>query len=117
MENTAIEKSATFNVVDSIEYVPNSIVIKTIVKKITGTVSVSSFDVGEALTEKTSPFDTLIQVIDGQTEILINDTSHLLDTGHSIIIPAHSRSSIKANVRFKMISTVIKSGYDEVSIA
>jgi len=39
----------------------------------------------------------------------------LLETGQSIIIPAHSRNSIKANVRFKMLSTIIKSGYEEVS--
>jgi hypothetical protein len=36
----------------------------------------------------------------------------LLDTGQSIIIPAHTRNIIKANERFKMISTIIKSGYE-----
>lgn len=99
-----------------IEYVPNSVVIKTIIKKTTGNVTVSSFDTGEALTEKTSPFDTFIQVIDGKAEIVIDGNSNLLDTGQSIIIPAHSRNVIKANVRFKIISTIIKSGYDEVRV-
>jgi len=102
--------------VEIIEYVPNSVVIKTIIKKTTGNVTVSSFDTGEALTEKTSPFDTFIQVIDGKAEIVIDGNSNLLDTGQSIIIPAHSRNVIKANVRFKIISTIIKSGYDEVRV-
>ena len=114
MGNTEQEKGKTFIIVEVIEYIPNSVVIKTIIKKTTGNITVSSFDSGEALTEKTSPFDTFIQVIDGKAEVAINDVSHQLDTGQSIIIPAHSRNIIKANVRFKMISTVIKSGYEEM---
>lgn len=115
MENTELEKAKIFIIVEIIEYIPNSVVIKTIIKKTTGNVSAVSFDSGETLTEKISPFDTFIQVIDGKAVIVIDDVSNLLDTGESIIIPAHSRNTIKANVRFKMISTIIKSGYDEVS--
>lgn len=116
MDYTEQEKGKTFIVVEIIEYVPNSVVIKTIIKKTTGNVTVSSFDSGEALTEKTSPFDTFIQVIDGKAEIVINEQSHLLETGQAIIVPAHSRNIIKANVRFKILSTVIKSGYEEVPV-
>lgn len=113
MENLEFEKSKVFIVVEIIEYVPNSVLIKTIIKKTTGNVSAVSFDSGETLAERTSPFDTFIQVIDGVAEILIDGKSHLLEVGQSIIIPAHSRNTIKANVRFKMISTTIKSGYEE----
>jgi quercetin dioxygenase-like cupin family protein len=88
------------------------VVIKTIIKKTTGNVSVVSFDSGENLTEKISPFDTFIQIIEGRAEITIDDKSQTLETGAAIIIPAHSKNSIKANERFKMISTVIKSGYE-----
>jgi quercetin dioxygenase-like cupin family protein len=115
MENVEVEKSRAFIIVEIIEYVPNSVGIKTIIKKTTGNVSAVSFDSGEALSEKISPFDTFIQVIDGNAEILIDDKSCLLATGQSIIIPAHSRHVIRANEKFKMISTVIKSGYEEVS--
>jgi quercetin dioxygenase-like cupin family protein len=114
MENAEVEKSTALIIVEIIEYIPNSVVIKTIIKKMTGNVSAVSFDSGEALTEKTSPFDTFIQVIDGKAEIVIDDKSNLLDTGQSIIIPAHARTTIKANVRFKMLSTVIKSGYEDM---
>ena len=75
-------------------------------------VTAVSFDSGENLTEKISPFDTFIQIIEGRAEILIDDNSQTLETGQSIIIPAHSRNTIKANERFKMISTIIKSGYE-----
>jgi quercetin dioxygenase-like cupin family protein len=114
-DTTAVEKALAFIIVEIIEYIPNSVLIKTIVRKSTGNVSAVSFDSGEALTEKISAFDTFIQVIDGTAEILIDDKSYTLDTGQSIIIPAHSKNTIKANVRFKMLSTIIKSGYEELS--
>lgn len=116
MDNTEFEKAKIFIIVEIIEYIPNSVVIKTIIKKTTGNVSVASFDSGEALTERTSPFDAFIQVIDGKAEIIINDKSTILAVGEAIIIPAHSRNSIKANVRFKMISTIIKSGYESIPL-
>jgi quercetin dioxygenase-like cupin family protein len=112
MDNQEVEKSKVFITAEIIEYVPNSVVIKTILKKSTGNITVMSVDSGEGLTEKTSPFDTFAQVIDGQAEIVINGTSHLLKTGQSIVIPAHAPNYIKANERFKMILTVIKSGYE-----
>ena len=113
MKNSEVEKAKVFIIVEIIEYVPNAVVIKTIIKKTTGNVSAVSFDSGEDLTLKTSPFDTFIQVIDGKAEIIIDNKSNILETGHSIIVPAHSHNTIKANVRFKMISTIIKSGYEE----
>lgn len=115
MENLEVEKSKVLIIAEIIEYIPNSVLIKTIIKKTTGNVSAVSFDSGEALIEKSSPFDTFIQIIDGKAEIVIDNVTSLLEVGQSIIIPAHSRSTTKANERFKMISTIIKSGYEEWS--
>ncbi len=81
-------------------------------KKTTGNVTVVSFDSGEALTERTSPFDTFVQIIEGKAEIIIDKKSNSLDCGQGIIIPAHSSHVVKANERFKMTQTVIKSGYE-----
>jgi quercetin dioxygenase-like cupin family protein len=111
-DNKELEKSKAFIMVEIIEYVPNSVVIKTVLQKSTGNISVLSFDSGEALTKKISPFDTFAQIIEGETEIIIDGKSFLLKTGESIIIPAHKSNLIKANVRFKMVLTVIKSGYE-----
>lgn len=105
-----------FIVVEIVEYVPHSVVIKTIIRKTTGNVTVSSIDTGEDLAGKISPFDTFIQVIDGTAKVILDDRSHILETGQAIIIPAHSPNIIKSDVRFKIISTVIKSGYDEVPV-
>jgi quercetin dioxygenase-like cupin family protein len=112
MDSTEIEKSTALVIVEIIEYISNSVISKTIIRKSTGNISVMSFDTGEGLTEKTSPFDTFAQIIDGRAEIVIDGKSNLLDTGQSIIIPAHAPNTIIANERFKMILTIIKSGYE-----
>ena len=112
MDNSPIEKSKALIVVEIIEYVPNAVVIKSIIKKSTGNIYAVSFDTGEALTEKIIPFDTFVQIIDGKAEIVIDGEKNLLNTGQSIIIPAHTSNVVKANERFKMISTIIKSGYE-----
>jgi len=111
-DSAELEKSISHIIVEIIEYVSNSVVSKTIIKKSTGNISVMSFDSGEGLTEKTSPFDTFAQIIEGKADIVINNVSHLLETGMGIIIPAHETNFIRPNGRFKMILTIIKSGYE-----
>lgn len=107
-----LEKSKTHIIVEIIEYLSNSVVSKTIIKKSTGNISVMSFDNGEGLTEKTSPFDSFVQIIEGKANIVIREVSYLLETGMGIIIPAHASNFIRPNGRFKMIQTIIKSGYE-----
>src|SRR5580765_8888280 len=92
-----LEKSNAHIIVEIIEYVPNAVVSKTIIKKTTGNITVTSFDAGEELAEKTSPFDTYIQIIDGCADIVINDKMYRLILGEGIIIPAHARHNFNAN--------------------
>ncbi|NJO88392.1 MAG: cupin [Chloroflexia bacterium] len=113
MNTTEIEKSKTHIMIEIIEYVPNSVVARTIVKKTTGSVSIIAIDTKETFAEKISPFDNFIQIIEGSAEIVIDGNPNKLQTGSAIIIPAHSSNSIRANERFKMISTIIKSGYGD----
>ncbi len=70
-------------------------------------------DAGEELAKKTFPFDTFIQIIDGNAQIEINDKKYNLKLGEGITILAHSSHCFNANEQFKMISTTIKSGYED----
>jgi len=114
MDSGEVEKSKVHIIVEIIEYLPNTVVIKTILRKSTGSVSVMSFDTGEGLTEKTIPFDTFVQIIEGEAEIVIAGYSNFMLTGQSIVIPAHTTNFVRPNGRFKMIQTIIKSGYESV---
>ena len=107
-----VETAKVLIISDIVDYVPNSVVIKTIINKTTGTIRVFSFDTGEGLAEKIGPYDIFIQIIEGNSEIVIDGISSYLTAGQSIIIPAHTSNIVKANERFKMISTIIKCGYE-----
>lgn len=112
-EAVELEKGKAHIIVEIIEYLPNAVVSKTIVKKITGNITATSMAIGEELGEKSSPFDTYIQIIDGTAQVSINDKVIILKLGEGVIIPAHSRHSFNASEQFKMLTTVIKSGYEE----
>lgn len=71
-----------------------------------------SFASGEGLNERTSPYDTYVQLIDGSANIEIDGKASTLETGEGILIPADKPSHIKPNGRFKLILTVIKSAYE-----
>ena len=112
MQTIELEKSKVHIIVEIIEYAPNAVVSKTIIKRSTGNITASSFDAGEELAEKTSPFDNFIQIIDGTANVVISGKKFELRLGEGIMIPAHAPHTFNANVQFKMISTIIKSGYE-----
>jgi quercetin dioxygenase-like cupin family protein len=111
--NQELAKGEPHIVIEIIEYVPNAVVTRTIIKKTTGNVTATSMANGEELGEKKIAFDTYVQIINGTAELIINDKKIRLKLGEGIIIPAHAEHGFNANEQFKMITTVIKSGYDE----
>ena len=56
MKASDVETGRAHIIVEIIEYIPNSVVSKTILNKSTGHVSVMSFDTGEGLLEKNFSF-------------------------------------------------------------
>jgi quercetin dioxygenase-like cupin family protein len=112
MQAIELEKAKPHILIEIIEYIPNSVVSKTIIHKTTGNISITAIDTGESLAEKISPFDTFVQIIDGDAEIVIDGVSKFMETGEALIIPAHVSHVVKAKVRFKMLATIIKSGYE-----
>ncbi len=111
-DSIELEKSISHLIDESIEYVPNLVVVKTIIRKSTGNMSIISFDSGEGLIEKTSPFDAFAQIVEDNAEIVIDKKSEFPESGHGVIVPAHSPNFIEPNRRSKMIMTIVKSGYE-----
>jgi len=108
----SIEKGLKHIIVELIEYEHGAVVNKTIMKKATGSINAIAFAQGEGLNEKVLPFDTYAQIVDGSAQIVIDHKLHKLEAGQGILIPAHKPSYIEPNGRFKIILTVIKSGYE-----
>ena len=99
----------TFSFKDIIDYQSQGIVSKQIIKKATGNVTLFAFDQGENLSEHSAPFDALVQVLEGQGEIVINGEPHSVSAGEAIIMPGNIPHAVNAKQQFKMLLTMIRS--------
>jgi quercetin dioxygenase-like cupin family protein len=104
--NSAIPKSQVHIILEIIEYVPDSIVSKIVLKK-NGGVTATAFDEGEKFCEKSNEYDTYVQIVDGKAQITINNICHELRLGEGIVIPANTLHCFKAEEQFKMITTIV----------
>ena len=94
---------------DLIGYQSGSIVSRTIVDKPSGTVTLFAFDKAQALSEHTSPFDAMVQVLDGKARVSIAGEPFELESGRMIIMPANVPHAVEAIESFKMLLTMIRS--------
>ena len=92
-----------------VNYQDGAVVSREIIKKPTGSVTIFAFDEGQGLSEHTSPFDALVQVVEGAAEIVISGQPQPLQGGEMILLPAGQPHALKALKRFKMILTMIRS--------
>lgn len=101
-------KSEVLNMADLVEYNDGAVVSRQITKADGGNVTLFAFDREQELSEHTAPFDALVHVLDGETEIRISGKQFHLRTGNAIIMPASEPHAVKALTRFKMLLTMIK---------
>ncbi len=108
VEIEATPKGEAFSLAEHISYSTGSVVSKTLLKKDTGNITLFSFDAGQGLTEHTSPFDAVVQILDGKAEITIGGDSQMVQTGDLLIMPADISHALHATERFKMLLTMIR---------
>jgi quercetin dioxygenase-like cupin family protein len=92
-----------------VDYQQGAVVSRTLVKKATGTVTLFAFDEGQQLSEHTTPFDALVQVLEGEVEITISGNPLRLAGGQMVIMPADRPHAVRALGRFKMMLVMIRS--------
>jgi quercetin dioxygenase-like cupin family protein len=107
-DDDAAEKFTGGNALELVAYQAGAVVSRQIVKKKTGTVTVFAFDKTQGLTEHTSPFDALVQVLDGVAEITLGGVPHRLGKDEMILMPANVPHALKAVERFKMMLVMIR---------
>lgn len=93
---------------EMVDYQNGSVVSKEIIKKETGNVTLFAFDKGQGLSEHTAPFDALVNVLDGQAEVIISGEPFIVNEGEMIILPANKPHSLRAVEKFKMLLVMIK---------
>jgi quercetin dioxygenase-like cupin family protein len=94
---------------DLVSYQAGAVVSRTLIDKGAGTVTLFAFAVGQGLSEHTAPYDTLIYVINGETNITISGKTVRLKDGDMTVMPANEPHSLRAIIRSKMMLIMIKS--------
>jgi quercetin dioxygenase-like cupin family protein len=103
------EPAQAVQVATLVDYQSGSVVSREILKGATGRITLFAFDEGEGLSEHTSPFNALVQIIEGEAEITISSKPHCVKAGEFILMPAQQPHALKALKRFKMVLTMIRS--------
>lgn len=106
---TRFEPAQPIKLAALVDYQGGAIVSREIIKGATGKVVLFAFDAGEGLSEHTSPFNALVQIVEGEAEITIAGQPHRVSEGELILMPAQQPHALKANQRFKMVLTMIRS--------
>jgi len=108
-----MQTGTAFSVIDTVAYADGSVVSKTILDKGIGNITLFSFDQGQGLSEHTSPFDAVVQIVDGSARITIGGEPIVVSTGKMIIMPANIPHALMADVPFKMMLIMIRKKAEE----
>ncbi len=91
-----------------VAYQDGGIVSRTLLKTGGGTLTVFAFDAGQSLSEHTAPFDALVQVLDGEVELVIGGKPVPAKAGQTVLMPANVPHAVNATTRLKMLLTMIR---------
>ena len=93
---------------DLVDYQEGAVVSRTLIDKKEGTLTVFSLDKGQGISEHLTPYDAMVQILDGRALITISGVDHELEEGDMIIMPANEPHALKAVEPFKMLLTMIR---------
>ena len=96
-------KGKTFNLSEMIKYSIGRVISKQVLKNPSGNITLFSFDKGQGLSEHTIPFDAMMQILDGEAEIIRGGKSNIVKTGESIIMPANVTHVLQVITALTMI--------------
>jgi quercetin dioxygenase-like cupin family protein len=91
-----------------VDYAEGSIVSRTLAENPAGTLTLFAFDAGQGLSEHSTPFDAIVQVLDGETELTIGGKTVQAAAGQLVVMPADVPHAVKAPGRFKMLLTMLR---------
>jgi quercetin dioxygenase-like cupin family protein len=108
IETGGLEPAAAVDLTALVTYQEGSIVSRTLAKANGGTVTLFAFAAGQALSEHTAPFDALVCVLEGRTELTIGGRKVPARAGQTVLMPAHVPHGLSAPERFKMLLIMVR---------
>lgn len=86
-----------------VDYQPGAVVSRILLKNTGAIITAFAFDVGQSMSEHTTPFDALVQVTEGEAVVTIGGAPHTLGSGDLVVLPAKVPHAVAATTRFKML--------------
>ncbi|HKW04767.1 MAG TPA: cupin domain-containing protein [Nitrososphaerales archaeon] len=97
------------DLVGLVSYQEGAVISKTLVNSESGSVTLFAFDQGQGLSEHVSPFDALVQALEGTVEITVSGKPAQLTMGQILTLPRNQPHALNALSKFKMLLTMIRS--------
>jgi len=91
-----------------IAYQEGSIVSRMLLNKPNGSVTLFAFAEGQGIAEHKTPYDAMVNVIEGEAEIIISGKKYNVSAGEVLVMPANDPHALKATKAFKMLLTMVK---------
>jgi len=93
---------------DLVDYQDGTVASRMIVNTKAGSITLFSFDEDEGLSEHTAPYDAVVTILDGESEVWVQGVTYQMKEGDTIIFPAGVPHALSAITRFKMSLTMIR---------
>ncbi len=101
-------RGKVLNLKDLVDYQDGTVASRMIVNTKAGSITLFSFDEDEGLSEHTAPYDAVVTILDGESEVWVQGVTHQMKEGDTIIFPAGVPHALSAVTRFKMSLTMIR---------
>ena len=95
------------DLINDIQVNPGAIVSKTLRKSHNMNLTLFAFDTGQALSGHSSPMDAYVQILSGEMNITIDQTTQAVKTGQLILMPAGINHALEALEPTKMLLTMV----------
>jgi quercetin dioxygenase-like cupin family protein len=97
------------------QFTPHGTVSRTLLRTAHTRLVLFGFAEGQELTEHTSSFHALVQILAGSCEFFVAGQPHRLKAGDLVYMPPHVPHAVKATERFSMLLTLFEATPQQAS--
>ena len=91
-----------------VDYAPQGIVSRVILRRPNGSVTLFAFDAGQELSEHTAPFEALLSVVEGRATVFIDRREYVVGSGETVRLPAGIPHAVRANEPFNKMLWMVR---------
>jgi len=108
IDPAALPPARPVRLTELLDYAPGAVVSRALAKASGGSVTLFAFEAGQELSEHTAPFDAIVEVLDGEVDLVIGGEPVTARAGETVLMPANVPHAVKARARFKMLLTMVR---------